>query len=516
MHDALISIAPDMQTMKDFISKRENVNRIEFWFVTTLFVFLVFFHISDTLNINRSFGREYTRDLENPFNYYFVAQLIRYVVLYGAFLLMNFVVVPKLIRKESVYLNLFITAIVLLLLGLIFGINNTYLRYEFERNYNYNAYDHSVEFQKSFLYAFWLMLMFTFYNVIKYVGLYLLARSEALHARFKIVTPGGIAVFVVWMISIFLLIIGNADRGVIAAWAIFIPAGIIFYWYSYHTFIPIAHQKRNRIRAYAWRALLVLLISILPISILFLSMVQEAEVAFSLGTFNAALHFFVTAPLSYIIYRRNLRGNEEIVSLKRELGRSNANFDFLRSQINPHFLFNALNTIYGTAIQEKAERTSEGIEKLGEMMRFMLQENMQEKIPLSREIQYLNNYISLQKLRTDPNPNIRIIAQIDEKVNNIQIAPMLLIPFVENSFKHGISFREASDIKITLEIRDKKLLFDVNNSKHEKQGTDPEKNYTGIGLNNVKQRLMLLYPNRHELIIRETAKDFFVHLTISL
>ena len=149
-------------------------------------------------------------------------------------------------------------------------------------------------------------------------------------------------------------------------------------------------------------------------------------------------------------------------------------------------------------------------------MRFMLQENMQEKISLTREIDYLNNYISLQKLRTDPNPNVRIDVQIEQPLYMPQIAPMLLIPFVENAFKHGISFREPSHIKVTLEMKDKTLYFDVYNSKHTRTESDPEKEKSGIGLNNVKQRLKMLYPNRHELIIRETGKDFFVHLTINL
>ena len=93
---------------------------------------------------------------------------------------------------------------------------------------------------------------------------------------------------------------------------------------------------------------------------------------------------------------------------------------------------------------------------------------------------------------------------------------MLLIPFVENAFKHGISFREISQIKINLEIKENTLHFDVFNLKHNKQDSDPEKDKSGIGLNNVKQRLQLLYRNKHEVIIRETGKEFFVHLTIQL
>ena len=178
--------------------------------------------------------------------------------------------------------------------------------------------------------------------------------------------------------------------------------------------------------------------------------------------------------------------------------------------------FNTLNTLYGTALQENSERTAQGIQMLGDMMRFMLQENMQDKIPLAREIEYLNNYISLQKLRTDAHPNIHIDVQIEQPLHSPEIAPMLLIPFIENAFKHGISFRAPSYIKISLEVKDKTLFFDVHNTKHQRSEHDPEKEKSGIGLNNVKQRLGLLYPGRHELIIRETGKDFFVHLTINL
>jgi LytS/YehU family sensor histidine kinase len=119
-------------------------------------------------------------------------------------------------------------------------------------------------------------------------------------------------------------------------------------------------------------------------------------------------------------------------------------------------------------------------------------------------------------LRTDPNPGIQIQTAIQDRENPFQIAPMLLIPFVENAFKHGISFREPSHIKITLEIKDNTLYFDVYNSKHVRQDSDPEKDKSGIGLENVKQRLKLLYPNRHELIIRDTSREFFIHLTMQL
>jgi len=248
---------------------------------------------------------------------------------------------------------------------------------------------------------------------------------------------------------------------------------------------------------------------------LFSAINTDEDLALALAALNITIQIFITAPITWVLYKRQLKGREEIQVLEKELTQSTANLDFLRSQINPHFLFNALNNIYGMAIMENAERTSEGIEKLSDMMRFMLQENMQERISLSREIDYLNNYISLQNLRTDANPMVQIETHIQD-VDTHQVAPMLLIPFVENAFKHGISFREPSRISVGLEIKEKTLYFDVYNSIHPKPANDPEKYSSGIGLDNVRQRLQLLYPNKHELTIRDTNKEYFVHLILQL
>jgi two-component system LytT family sensor kinase len=234
-----------------------------------------------------------------------------------------------------------------------------------------------------------------------------------------------------------------------------------------------------------------------------------------------ATNFFsvllIVSPLARSIYkRRHTTRDEEIKVLKTELGKTDANLNFLKSQINPHFLFNALNTLFGTALQENAERTSEGIQKLGDMMRFMLQENMQDKILLSRDIDYLKNYILLQKLRTSTSEDVTIEVQIEEQHGELLIAPMLLIPFVENAFKHGISLQNPSHIKVTLQISGNTMYFDVHNSIHIRNEDDPEKGHSGVGLENVKQRLALIYPQKHDLIIRNNIKDFFIHLTLQL
>lgn len=222
------------------------------------------------------------------------------------------------------------------------------------------------------------------------------------------------------------------------------------------------------------------------------------------------------APIAWWVYKLRLSQKNEVLNLEKALGRSSANLDFLRSQINPHFLFNALNTLYGTALQENAPRTSEGVQRLGDMMRFMLHENHLEKIELSKEVAYLQNYISLQRLRTQTSEDIKIEVNISEDDCDHLIAPMLLIPFVENAFKHGISLRKRSWIVVSLSCDSKHIYFDVYNSVHPRPENDPERASLGIGLNNVKNRLQLLYPRMHELNIRQTGTEFFVHLTIQI
>lgn len=259
----------------------------------------------------------------------------------------------------------------------------------------------------------------------------------------------------------------------------------------------------------------------LPLS--FLLFIPFGTVFMTVTGFNEYAFFalwlctnIVSVPIIRYIYDQQRKHKVELVNLETALGNSTANLSFLRSQINPHFLFNALNTLYGTSLVEEAEITAVGIQKLGDIMRFMLHENLQDKILLAREVEYLHNYIDLQKLRTDLSQHITVDHNIQEIKTDDHIAPMLLIPFVENAFKHGISLNERSWVKVSLFIKEGKLFFDVYNSIHQKQINNPESNHGGIGLPNVKQRLAQLYPNKHELAVRQTNEEYFIHLTITL
>jgi len=224
----------------------------------------------------------------------------------------------------------------------------------------------------------------------------------------------------------------------------------------------------------------------------------------------------ITYPLSRYIFRQQKERIMRIRGLETELGQSKADLQFLRSQINPHFLFNVLNTLYGTALHERASRTAGGIQQLGDMMRFMLHENNLDRIAMDKEIEYVKNYIALQQLRTETSPDIIIETDIDEDFPDCNIAPMLLIPFVENAFKHGISLREPSWIKINLHHEGSSLTFEVRNSIHIRQGNDPEKGRSGVGMKNVLHRLKLIYPEQHEFFMHQDEKEFFVQLALQL
>jgi hypothetical protein len=290
------------------------------------------------------------------------------------------------------------------------------------------------------------------------------------------------------------------------------PAALTVYTNLYWVF-PIKGEG-NLWRGWRGRPRQRLLLATACWPIPFLLYTADNKVLVLVSFFFWAAQLAVTTPISWLIWRQRKDKLLQVQGLQTALGQSEADLQFLRSQINPHFLFNVLNTLYGTALQEGASRTAEGVQKLGDMMRFMLHENHLSQIPMSKEIEYLRNYIALQELRTESAESITIETIIDETFPEYQIAPMLLIPFVENGFKHGISLRVPSWIKLQLHHEGGRILFEMRNSIHLRKGEDPEKMRSGIGLKNVLHRLNLLYPNRHEFYMHQDEKEFFVQLSI--
>jgi sensor histidine kinase YesM len=184
---------------------------------------------------------------------------------------------------------------------------------------------------------------------------------------------------------------------------------------------------------------------------------------------------------------------------------------FLKSQVNPHFLFNILNNICSLA-RKKSDDTENAIIKLSQIMRYMMYDSKDEKVSLEKEVEYLQNYIELQKMRISGKVHINFT--VEGPVSQLMIEPMILIPFVENAFKHGISYIENAGIDIILKVTDKVLNFSVENSIVN-QSDENISSGTGVGLKNVRRRLELLYPGMHILTINDHDLKYRVQLKIN-
>jgi len=189
----------------------------------------------------------------------------------------------------------------------------------------------------------------------------------------------------------------------------------------------------------------------------------------------------------------------------------NAELNFLKSQVNPHFVFNALNNIYSLE-NKKSPDTGPAILKLSDLIRYMLYETRAEFVPLEREFDYLENYIELQKLGLSKEVDIKF--KIEGDYADKKIRPMLLIPLVENIFKHGISYLHNTNLVILVKISGDRLEIITKNPVNE-NGSGINKN-EGIGLTNLKKRLHLLYRDKHELNITNENGTFTAHLKLSL
>jgi hypothetical protein len=194
-----------------------------------------------------------------------------------------------------------------------------------------------------------------------------------------------------------------------------------------------------------------------------------------------------------------------------EAEKANAELRYLRAQINPHFLFNTLNSIYALAI-EKSDDAPEAIVKLSAMMRYVTSEALQPLVPLAKEIEYIGAYIDLQKLRFGEAVTVHFLVNGDPTGRSM--SPLLLIPFVENAFKHGINTEEVSEISIQLDITGTVLRFTVDNLKVAHRNTEADG--SGLGIENTRHRLQLSYPGKHELKIVDDALHFQVCLNIQL
>lgn len=188
---------------------------------------------------------------------------------------------------------------------------------------------------------------------------------------------------------------------------------------------------------------------------------------------------------------------------------------FLKSQINPHFLFNTLNNLYALTLK-KSDKAPEIVLKLSEIMRYMLYECNERRVHLTKEIQYIYNYLDLERLRQPKETDIRFV--VEGQISEQMVAPLLFIPFLENSFKHGLNnqLQGGGFVRLRLTVSGEDLEFFIENSKAERLPRQDHPRSGGIGLVNVRQRLQMLYPENHTLIVQDEPHRYAVTLQLKM
>lgn len=224
----------------------------------------------------------------------------------------------------------------------------------------------------------------------------------------------------------------------------------------------------------------------------------------------------VTSNLFIVIFVGMLRFAKdwfELDAKRKEIEREKlvAELNFLKAQINPHFLFNTLNNLYYLAYS-KSDNTTEVIDKLSKMMRYMIYDSNHAKVLLSKEIEYMQNYVSLERLRLNNETPVEFEVKGDPGDN--KIAPLIFIAFLENAFKHGVSNTQKQCwVHVSIVISGKSCIYTVENSKIPNQNSESK---SGIGLANIKRRLELSYPDSYELSVQDLSDKYAVQLTLNL
>jgi two-component system, LytTR family, sensor kinase len=223
---------------------------------------------------------------------------------------------------------------------------------------------------------------------------------------------------------------------------------------------------------------------------------------FSIGLFYLAFNVALYLSKAWYFQRELIR--------KLEVEKLSSELEYLKAQINPHFVFNSINTIY-FQIDKNNIHARESLSAFSEMLRYQLYECNGKEIPIEKEIVYLKNYVALQRMRKDENYTISF--EVGENLNGFVLSPLLFIPFVENAFKHVSHHTLKNEVRIRITKNETAVQLSVFNTKENKTVVSE---YTGIGLKNVKRRLELLYKNRHELVIENKPDRYEIILSLRI
>ncbi len=296
---------------------------------------------------------------------------------------------------------------------------------------------------------------------------------------------------------------------------------ILGWFIAYYLFFKRYHQsfkKKLLALGSGWFAFSILHMAILVTATVFVNSEsgdQPVATVFKFGTFSSisdspfAFYFliFIVAFLAQtavqFLYR--YQELEQADHMQSELA-------LIRSQLRPHFFFNTLNNRYSMALDTKNEPLADGIQNLTGMMRYSLKHSTKELVPLQEEWEYIEKYVELQKLRISPE-SVDINMTAKGRLSSAEVAPMILINFVENAFKHGISYEKASFVEIILDVMDEVIVLSVRNSNHPSKQETGE---SGIGTPQTKKLLKLYYEEDFDLNIRSTSDEYTIHLKLPI
>jgi sensor histidine kinase YesM len=241
---------------------------------------------------------------------------------------------------------------------------------------------------------------------------------------------------------------------------------------------------------------------------------DSSEPFFGMLITNGLIHLiFISLAIGYGFIRSWVVNEKNKQVLIRE--KLTAELSFLRTQLNPHFLFNVLNMAYSSASRKGDDQTADIIEKLSVLMRYMIYESNVEKVEVEREIEFIRNYINLQKMRFSDDMPVKINFSVNGHYTGYRIAPLILISFIENAFKYGVKLEQESVIFLSITFQNGEMEFIARNPIFKNTQSMEDKN-SGIGIKNTQKRLAILYPHTHTLKIDDNGKEFSVKLHLNL
>jgi len=322
------------------------------------------------------------------------------------------------------------------------------------------------------------------YPVLKHLGLWVLG-AALMYILIRLVEPHEMAMKITTVIML--------------------PGPVIVYL---HLFALTRYFERRRYWQYALAVLLVIAIAE-PVVQFVHRRVDNDPNSHTSGIGTAVL--FILVPAGYRYFNRGLKHQYRLQEAEQK--QLQTELALLKSQVNPHFFFNTLNNLYALSL-DRSTLVPDVILKLSDLMRYVLDGSKKETADLEEEIRFIRNYIDLESMRLSRDADIQL--NLPKTMNGQKIAPLILMPFVENAFKHGLNATDENGFfRLDLNLEADQLLFSLTNSKP-KRSTVQSENSSQLGLANVKRRLDILYPQRHALDIVDAPTSYTVQLTITL